>query len=466
MYKLDDHTTDLFEQFTPLWDRSCGNLKNWGLLIGNVWQWLLGELDQTPVQPEVGESWIEWILLEMAILPEFKTVHKTVSQDPWSTHVFCGNLSARLRAVMPPASDAIRSESEVRMEMAGMQMLADAIGSNVITMKLATMGNAIERLKRADLEYHSRLTGSATEVRDAIRAACDESLRDIGELREIECLLGGGWGKGGTSPQALSIQSKDKLHKTLLSNPTLKRILDMAGRMQRVSDRVQATRADAEHGSPVDVETGDDIKRLLPTEMAQMMMGGYAEMDFFRKYTTKSLLQFKCRDKQPLSKGPLVLVVDESGSMRDGGREEWARAIGFVLCRLAVEQDRDFRVIGFNRSIVYNDELSMEDGTLMDWVKRPFSGGGTDLEIALEAAADTVNSQLPDADVVIITDAEAGMSGPWLKRFKARKDGLQFRLTSILIAAATGTLGLERVSNVCTRVDDLSADAASVAFNV
>lgn len=472
MFKLTNHTNDLFNQFCTSVERDgVEDLGNWSLLFKNVWQWMLSDFDLQTTKPELGQTWIEFILAEMKILPEFKVMHKSADNDPWATKAFSRWLALELiRAIPRPQWGLIRSESEVKMEIQGMQSLASQIGTNVLQTKLATLSNALEQLESRATDFQAALVRKATNVRDAIRSACEKARADIKKMQDMEAIMGGGWGKGRTPGAGLTVQAKDDLEKRLLNDNSLRQVLMMAGRMKRVSDQVQATRTDAEHGSPVGVETGADTKRLLPTELAQMMMGGNAELNFYRKFTTKSLLQYKCKDKVPQGKGPIVLCVDESGSMRGNGREEWARAVGYVLCLLAEENNRSFQIIGFNKNIVYQESPSTLDGSLMKWAARHFTGGGTDIEKPLRKGIEIIESDLPDADIVVITDDEFGITEKFKNWFFEKRNSIQFKLISILLGAGTSG-SLNTISNICSRVDDLSietqsADAASIAFHV
>jgi Mg-chelatase subunit ChlD len=61
----------------------------------------------------------------------------------------------------------------------------------------------------------------------------------------------------------------------------------------------------------------------------------------------KNLMQFKLEGKEKEGKGPLIVCIDNSGSMA-GEREEWAKGFALGLLTIAKKQKREFCIIHFS----------------------------------------------------------------------------------------------------------------------
>ena len=98
-----------------------------------------------------------------------------------------------------------------------------------------------------------------------------------------------------------------------------------------------------------------------------------------------------------------------------------------------------------------------------------FPGGGTDLEMPLDAAVATLaEARYRRGDVVLITDGECQVSPEWLERFRRDKKRLGFSLFSVLIdvgpaSAATLAAMSDRVSSV-SKLNDTAARELFVAL--
>lgn len=105
------------------------------------------------------------------------------------------------------------------------------------------------------------------------------------------------------------------------------------------------------------------------------------------------------------SKGPLVVLIDESDSMH-GQRNKWAKAVTLAIARVAKDEDRAMHVIHYSTSLHAHavDPKSAQDvlGTI-----RSFLGGGTAIGFALRRAVDVI-AGLPGADAILVTDGIDG----------------------------------------------------------
>src|SRR5439155_15114462 len=164
----------------------------------------------------------------------------------------------------------------------------------------------------------------------ALAAARDE----VAEMKEAAAALGMGPGAPGSNdPQAIAA-----VFRRVRSDPSLKRICELAGRFRRVAQSKQRRKTIHGLDDVVGVEPGGDLARLLPHELAKLAVPEL-ELDTLRRLVERQTL---CRDyhaTEPVGKGPIIVSVDESGSMQ-GDKVHTAKALALALAWIARQQRR------------------------------------------------------------------------------------------------------------------------------
>ncbi|MBE8597569.1 ATPase RavA stimulator ViaA [Xenorhabdus sp. BG5] len=167
------------------------------------------------------------------------------------------------------------------------------------------------------------------------------------------------------------------------------------------------------------IRQGDDILRLLPTEMAMLGIKEL-EYEFYRRLVEKKLLSYRLQgddwqakttlkpmthhhnEKQP--RGPFIVCVDTSGSM-GGFNEQCAKAFCLALMRIALTDNRHCHIMLFSTQLIHYD-LTSPDGLTqaMHFLGQTFRGG-TDLASCLNATVKKMKeNSWEDADAVVISD--------------------------------------------------------------
>ncbi|MDC9594209.1 ATPase RavA stimulator ViaA [Xenorhabdus sp. IM139775] len=167
------------------------------------------------------------------------------------------------------------------------------------------------------------------------------------------------------------------------------------------------------------IRQGDDILRLLPTEMAMLGIEEL-EYEFYRRLMEKKLLSYRLQgddwqpkatlkpmthhhnEKQP--RGPFIVCVDTSGSM-GGFNEQCAKAFCLALMRIALADNRHCHIMLFSTELVHYDLTSPEGLTqAIHFLGQTFQGG-TDLASCLNATVEKMTEHIwQDADAVVISD--------------------------------------------------------------
>ena len=308
------------------------------------------------------------------------------------------------------------------------QMLAEA------RQELQAVNGDLERLGEEMMETSDAIGHT---VRMAVRKGETEASEELGEIAGMGC----GWGVGAGSLRHLPAKSKVLLAEELRSNPKLKRIAKQLGRLKRIAVSKNLKKVNKVPEEYMDVETGDEIGRVLPSEIVNLDDPDL-EILFLKRYVDKQLLQYRVEGKEKVGKGAVVCLLDVSGSM-DGVREEWAKAVCLALMEVAGLEKRDFAVVFFSGQVekvfrVYKDmDLDMRLQNILE-IASYFTGGGTVFQEPLDKAREILGeSEFQKADIVMITDGSASINDGWLKGFNAWKKAKEVMVQGIMIAGTT-----------------------------
>jgi hypothetical protein len=189
----------------------------------------------------------------------------------------------------------------------------------------------------------------------------------------------------------------------------VKRIAALAGRMFAALNGSAVKRVPGMAGEIYSVEQGNSIERLLPAELA-LLDSGLLELPLLNRLATRRAAQYAVRGTQKRTRGPLVVAIDESGSMH-ATRIEWAKAAALAVARVAQKDNRVMKVVHFSTSCVVQDLRPSDPASVLEMV-RTFLGGGTAIGTALEACVAEVaaleTKGARGADIICITDGVDG----------------------------------------------------------
>ncbi|URD53729.1 hypothetical protein [Chroococcidiopsis sp. CCNUC1] len=182
-----------------------------------------------------------------------------------------------------------------------------------------------------------------TQVRQMLRVALSAAIEKLSEASAWLEMLGLSWGNEIGGELHVSPAEKMALAQKIAGHAKLKQIAVVAGRLQLIAERKRRSQALDAFGEITTVELGDNLSRLLPTELQKLSTSDLFPL-FALSYYDRSLLQYKTRGKEKQCKGPLVVCLDSSGSM-DGLPDIWAKAVTAVLGQIALRRGRHLRVI-------------------------------------------------------------------------------------------------------------------------
>lgn len=241
---------------------------------------------------------------------------------------------------------------------------------------------------------------------------------------------------GMDSSKVMKIPNHDKIQlaKLIENNPKFRDICNELGRMKEMikySYKKSSTRGN----SVSDVGLGNNMLKMLSSEKLNLVESEL-EDNFYKKFIDKELLELKT-DKKELGKGPIIICIDESGSMY-GKKEIWSKAFVISCIQIALKQKRDCKVITFSDKLGKFFEFEKNKIDLNEIINfsEYFVNGNTNYDEVLEEVLVTINtSKYKKADVLFLTDGRPGceVDDRLLNSFMKSKMEKEFKVQSILI---------------------------------
>ena len=270
------------------------------------------------------------------------------------------------------------------------------------------------------------------EAREAIREA-KKAAEEYSAIADT-CGLGCGDHEPGESGAAAEAE-KIKAIQKLMKNDFTKKIMAMAGRAQSVANHEIETKCDRGDTKLVGVEMGGNLSKILPSELC--FAGACPELFAYRMLEGQ-LLQYRTEGEKPMGYGPIIVCIDESGSMY-GPKNMFAKALLFGMWIVANSQKRPFYVIRFaHRFQTHKIEKLRDIMALLDM----FMNGGTDFEdplnetIRIITDAQGTDPDMKTADLIFLTDGIGRVSKTVLEQILEKKRQLKFKILAAMVTSA------------------------------
>lgn len=321
----------------------------------------------------------------------------------------------------------------------------------------------LDELDETDWEQMFGDVDFGRHVNGALQKAADE-IEELDDLRKGVGIDDAEW-KMMDPTERLKIAER-------LNTPRMKKIADMVGRMKRFAMSKQATKVIDTPHEIYDVEMGNDIRRVLRSEFA-FLGHPLTKILFYKKFIDRELLQYKERGHEDVGKGPMIVCIDNSGSM-SGAPENWAKGVAEAMRRVCAEQRRDFYAMYFETNRHRERfEFLMGQGPFEKVLAflSVSAGGGTEFDGVLTEALQRCETMFDSegkgkADIVFITDGEAYLDKAWIDQFVEKRDKIGARIFGIYISAYDSSRGsatrlLEKFCQVVVPVKALEVNDES-----
>jgi uncharacterized protein with von Willebrand factor type A (vWA) domain len=280
-----------------------------------------------------------------------------------------------------------------------------------------------------------------SQVRRAVRTACQQANEEIDEVEKMVDSFSAGQGQH--SGRKARKQISQKLAPVIKNNDRMKRIIELAGRLRRIAIQQQSAKPRKGTDEVTGIEMGDNLAKLVPVEA--LYTDDEVEMVFAAKLAERSLLQFELNKTPPKQQGPIVVLLDSSGSMRANDADAWAAAVSLAFLEIArrAKPKRAFAIVHFGYDVLRIDEwtsteeVSLE--SLIEAVSFFAADAGTNFMAPIDAGIARIrkHGEFKEADLIMVTDGCANVSDDWLRKFGYAKEDLDFNLYSILVGNQT-----------------------------
>lgn len=359
------------------------------------------------------------LISEFAAYPELHNLRAHTVADPFNTVTAMESMGTEIEAAFKAMQQARQRADEHE------QAVADCVDDEQV----------------AALRAANEASATATAIRagSGFRAAATQAEADATEEAELSA----GFGVGAGQLQSLPFAERKALMQRLKGN-RLAKFAKLIGQFKAEADAQWRRRVDSAPSEIAGVELGDDLTRLSSAEMLNLAVP-QLRLDWMRRYLDRSLLVWRLEGNERQGRGPLVVAVDESGTMTSafGGvtREAWSKALVLALVDVARRQRRQVVYIGWagRSDSMFVRRIEGLDDVIA--VTEHFINGGTFYEGALSAALGVAVSAFDAtsegrADIVFMSDdSYRSLPESFVEDFNAQRARASVAVHGILIGS-------------------------------
>lgn len=318
----------------------------------------------------------------------------------------------------------------------------------------------VDALKELNGKMQQTILGN----HEGLSQVMDEARQEVKEVEDGLKSLLGGIGAGNTEAELKKVPLRDKiaLAEKIASTQKMKEIAEWAGRFKQTARKKKKSKL-SESVTRRGITLGNDIENLLTVELS-FYTHPLMKMDFLRRFAEGETMQFEQKAPLHLNKGPIVLCLDQSDSMRS--LETQSKGFTLALMSIAKKQRRDLCLVLFSSSVqIFTYEKGRMKATEIAKLGRIFLGGGTNFSLALDQAIQVINeSRFKQADVVFVTDGEDQLTDSFLEAFHKKKREKAFNVLSLVIGCNSNTV--EQFTDRVIEVRDFDNEGSFTAFEV
>jgi len=321
-----------------------------------------------------------------------------------------------------------------------------------------------EVLKEAMSDLGDQLQQTLQNNSNSFSQAMAQAMQETKQTKDsLKSLLGDtSAGSGDAELKKVPLRDQITLAEKIASNKQMKEIADWAGRFKQITRKKQKSKhSDSMERSGVTL--GNDIEKLLPMELG-LYTHPITKNDFLRRFVEGQTIQYEQKGHEVLGKGPIILCLDQSGSMHK--LDTQSKGFTLALMSIARKQRRDFCLILFStRTKIFKYERGKIKSSDMINLAQTFLGGGTDFALPLDRAMNVINeSRFKQADVVFVTDGEDRVKDSFLEVFNEMKREKKFNVLSLTIGSSTKTVN--QFSDKVVQVKDFDDMESFTAFEI
>ncbi|UUU28082.1 VWA domain-containing protein [Streptomyces sp. DSM 40750] len=411
------------------------------------------------------------VITSLVESPEFAELHRETAGDPYAAAMAVLAQASALRRMLDHARDAREQAERAKKAQRDAETAATAVGealqraaeggaedgtvfptpvptptpaaADAVRQAIETAEAAEATARQAARTAAQALAAAAPGIRTAARSAAAKAAEAVRE----EAALMRAWGVGAGELERLPFDQRARLAERLRTG-RLDQWAELIGRFRQMAAGERARKVENATGELVGVTLGDDLSRVIPSELANLGLPGLRAV-FAARYAAGELMLYDSQGEQTTGQGAVIACVDTSHSMYEAGpggvtREAWAKACALALLDQARDAGRDFVGILFSAADklqVFRFPAGQPAGIdrVLDFAET-FLGGGTSYQRPLTAAGELLAEEFDDAarrrgDIVMITDDDCGVTEEWMRGWNDAKHRLGFRVFGVAVGA-------------------------------
>ncbi|MFI1753754.1 vWA domain-containing protein [Streptomyces sp. NPDC020571] len=427
--------------------------------------------------------------------PDFAELHRETAGDPYAAAMAVLAQGTALRRMLDDSRPARERDERAERARREAGAAADAVAEALRNAAEGAdedgtvPGPAADAVRRAVQDAEAAADRAAADAEGSlavavpgIRAAAGGAVAKSASAARQEAALMRAWGVGSGELERMSFDERARLAERLRTG-RLAEWAELIGRFRQMADGERARKVENATGELIGVTLGDDLSRVIPSELAHLGLPGLRAV-FAARYAAGELMLYDSQGEQATGRGAVIACVDTSHSMYEAGpggitREAWAKACALALLDQARHAGRDFVGIVFSAA----DQLRVfrfpagrpaDLARTLDFAET-FLGGGTSYQRPLSAAGELLEEEFNDAartrgDIVMLTDDDCGVTEAWMRDWNEAKRRLGFRVFGVGIGAprvaAAGSVLAALCDNLRSVEDFTDVHAAADLFRV
>ena len=443
--------------------RNEGELPTFEPLLADIWASLYKMKPEVTKEDVAGDLKVNKSLIERIMADEsFENYRSFTRLDDLSSAIGTVKFGEKTNQWL---ADQKMQDSELRKKMQEIQSLQRQLEKQE---QQRGEGNGNEQLQSdlsqamagLDSQIQQSLQNNSHSFSNRMSQAAQETRQAKADLKS---LMGGiGSGSGEADLKRVPLRDQISLAEKVATDKRLMEIADWAGQFKRIATKKQKSKFN-EGIEKKGVITGDVIEKLLPIEMG-LYKHPTTKIDFLRRFAEKQTMMFEQSGKDTLGKGPIVLCLDQSGSMRK--LDSQSKGFALALLSIAKKQKRDFCLVLFStRTVVKVYEKGKIKTEDLIELAQIFLSGGTDFNLPLTKAISIIeDSKFKRSDIIFITDGEDSLKDSFIKSFIQKKENMDFNVLSIVLGTDTETV--HHFSDEVILITDLNDEGSFKAFTI
>jgi hypothetical protein len=309
----------------------------------------------------------------------------------------------------------------------------------------------------------------------AARRAVEQAAADAADAAAYGRLAGSDEGAGGEVDRAAAVAAA----RAALRNPAVRAVLRRLGELLPAMRSARRSRRAVERtpAETVGVTLGGDPARLIPAELAALRHPVLRRAALIRLAEGRATVWDR-RDRPRADRGPVVVSVDESGSMGESDNPAselvTAKAIALAVATLAAAEGRPCVLSSFGvstewRAIASDRRGRFDPRELADWLGRAY-GGGTDADGPLSRSireAERLASAGHRCAHLIVSDGQVTAAASLVDDYRRRAGSIGLRTVVYLTASerSGGGRGWQSVADDMRYVPRFEAAAEAAAVD-